>query len=271
MIHQQLIFLSVEGIHGNEELTHAAGHSIERGYDGIEFEIEADSATKTPFGPEKFACIAAVNCPSIILEDATRVVSDLIHRAGEYCASFLTLRLPPLREFRRETKTREENAHANRLSKWSARTNGIVGTPTRMERGGLAEFEHYADALNFADGLLSGVRFEAEQVGIPVAIMAGAGGCLFSPVEVRELLDRTHTWAVGVCLDQDLLTGMGRVDDWLDALGHRVLCVRLSGGKALEEATALNVKGYRGPIVVDGEVDAKRLRSALQETGSGIY
>ena len=86
----------------------------------------------------------------------------------------------------------------------------------------------YTDALN---GLLETMRplsLVAERSGMTLAVRAPHQGCLLSPVETRELLDAVHSPWVGVCIDTKELVPVGRVDDWIATLAHRVAAVRFT-------------------------------------------
>ena len=133
-------------------------------------------------------------------------------------------------------------------------------------------FSGYQDALNFAYHLLRETRYEAESTGVPVALEAATGGCLLSPVELRETIDAANSWALGVCLDCDRVASVGSPADWLATLNRRVRCIRVHGSASLapshavsavssgqrsnrgltELFAAMEETSYDGPIIVVG-------------------
>jgi sugar phosphate isomerase/epimerase len=93
----------------------------------------------------------------------------------------------------------------------------------------IAPIASYQAAINFAYNLLHRVRFEAERSGVAVALEAGAGGFLLSPVELREIIDAANSWAVGVCVDTRRIAVFSSPIDWITTLKHRVHSVRVPG------------------------------------------
>lgn len=125
-------------------------------------------------------------------------------------------------------------------------------TPAKGEPG----FPSYQDALNYAYQVLRGLRFEAESAGVRIAIEAARGGCLLSPVEVRDLIDAVNSSAIGACLDVDLVSRVGDPLDWLATLGARVGAVRVGYSTLPVEplAAALDDLRFDGPVVVRQDV-----------------
>lgn len=113
-------------------------------------------------------------------------------------------------------------------------------------------FAGYQDALNFAWQMGRTLRFAAERSGTDLALEAAAGGCLLSPVELRELLDACGSHALGVCLDVERLHGIGLVADWLTTLGSRVRCIRLDAENTAQ-VESLNESRSRGVIALRGD------------------
>ena len=91
-------------------------------------------------------------------------------------------------------------------------------------------FNRYRNALNFAYNLLHHGRHDAEVTGVALALEAGAGRSLLSPVELREIIDAANSWAVGVCIDVDRIAQIGCPVDWIKTLRQRVHAVRISEG-----------------------------------------
>ncbi len=84
----------------------------------------------------------------------------------------------------------------------------------------------YSDAINATYQLLTTLAEPAAAAGVTVAIRAPSGGCLLSPIEVRELVDSVYSPNVGVCIDVAALQQIGRLDDWTRILQHRIVCLR---------------------------------------------
>ena len=124
-----------------------------------------------------------------------------------------------------------------------------VTIPPLRSRCSQTGFERYQDALNFAYGLLHAIRFAAEEAGAAVALEAGIGGCLLSPVELREIIDNANSWAVGSVIDADRIAAGGCVEDWLRTLTHRVHAVRLPGDYSRESTGAApRSGGFESPL-----------------------
>lgn len=101
----------------------------------------------------------------------------------------------------------------------------VITIPPVGGRASIASFARYQDALNFAYLLLDELRFAAESSSARLALKAPSCGCFFSPVELRDLIDRVSSSAVGVCVDAQALTRFGSVQDWLSTLGYRVFAI----------------------------------------------
>ena len=110
----------------------------------------------------------------------------------------------------------------------------------------------YRNALNGMLAVLKSMCPAAEEAGITVALRAPWGGCLLSPVEVCELIDLANCPCVGACVDVEGVRSIGRLDDWLRTLGHRVVGVWVAADVAEVLAEELaGVGGERCIAVVD--------------------
>ncbi len=130
-------------------------------------------------------------------------------------------------------KTEDElNAALRHLGNGNLRHLNLVMPPLghsdSVESGCI---NRYQDLLNFAQGILRGVRFEAEASGIAIGLVAGAHGCFLSPMEVRELIDAIGSWSVGACLDEMHLQRGPSFEDWIATLGPRTKTLRLKSEK----------------------------------------
>jgi sugar phosphate isomerase/epimerase len=156
-------------------------------------------------------CVVAARCTTTDVSAALDEVTSLIARAVPWRARCLNLAIPPL-----------------------AVTPGDEG------------FSSYRDALNFAYKLLEGVRFEAEAAGVAVALEAGAGHTLLSPVELCEIIDAANSWAVGVCIDVATVARFGSPAEWIRTLARRIHAVRLQDVSARMVACPTCVVGPPG-------------------------
>ena len=125
--------------------------------------------------------------------------------------------------------------------RWAANT-GPVGT--------------YAEALHATLESLRTLARPVECAGVAVAVEAAADGFLLSPMELRELLDLVNRPEICACLDVPRTARIGRVEDWIGTLCHRIGCVRWSADDAGDIdglAAALVGVRYAGPIVCHGD------------------
>ena len=187
------------------------------GADGIEWVLPspiACSGANERFQPMDTSCLddpsaavrilaVAVRCETPIVEEGVESLAALLPWAAKLGARCVNVTIPPL-----------------------------------QSRCGQAGFARYQDALNFAYGLLHSIRFEAEETGVAVALEPVIGGCLLSPVELREIIDNANSWAVGLVVDADRIAAVGSVEDWLKTLTHRIHAVRLPRDGTVESTGA---------------------------------
>lgn len=133
-------------------------------------------------------------------------------------------------------------------------------------------FPSYQSAINFLHRLFDATRFEAERSGVALAIEVANGGCFLSPVEMRELIDASSSWALGVCLDTARLAAIGNPADWIQTLTHRVHAVRItdlsSDDRLLRQtASALIQTSFDRTICVAGETEPALALRNLKELG----
>jgi len=150
----------------------------------------------------------------------------------------------------------------------------LAGQPATSEGAST----RYRDAINFVYQLLSRCRLDAEAAGVAIGLEAAAGGCLVSPVELRELLNAVNSWSVGACVDTHRIGGRASPADWALTLTHRVHTVRVhdaappvSGDTEANDAQpewrrfgdALDQMGYDRLLVIAGDRTPKELRESL--------
>ena len=128
--------------------------------------------------------------------------------------------------------------------------DGVVPGGSSNRMGGLE--------LSYA--IWKGLRFEAEEQGIRLGIVAGKGGSLVSATEAREVIDACASHAVGVCLDSTMASSVEELLEWITTLRFRVTCLRWSNGMPAsrfdELCAALREAAYDGPMVVGAEMTA---------------
>jgi hexulose-6-phosphate isomerase len=155
----------------------------------------------------------------------------------------------------------------------------IIPAVTGKQESG--EFISYDAALQRCfEGLLN-IVVEAEQRGVKLAIRPADERFLLSPVEMRELLDRLNSHAVGVALDIDDISRLGRPAEWIRILRYRVLSVstQRTGGELIggstgadenrgcslgETLAALREVNYAGPVIYQGAGDFSRTSDQLR-------
>ena len=89
-------------------------------------------------------------------------------------------------------------------------------------------FSRYQDGWNHTLSLLHEIRFDVESSGVRLGIEAASGGFLLSPLDARNLADEVNSPCIGFSLSEERIGSVGRMDDWLETLQHRVHVIRLS-------------------------------------------
>ncbi len=227
--------LRVEQTHGATFSSDRYNQAAANGFDGVEWALGGwGPATANASGlgakteTSRVHAVAA-RCSTTKIDAALEEVMQLLGGTAKVGASCLNLTIPP------------------------------VGA----ERAAVA-FKRYQQALDFAGGLFVGLRYEAERTGVALALEAATGGVLCSPVELRELIDDAHSWAVGACVDVACVSSIGPPADWITTLGRRIHSVRtesrtsdiLSDGTDRapaclnQVASALEAAAYDGPVIV---------------------
>jgi hypothetical protein len=111
---------------------------------------------------------------------------------------------------------------------------------------------NYADALHASSVILELFRGAAECAGAMLAIEAPTEHLLHSPVETRDLIDRTYAGHIGCALNAHRLSkptepnATARLSDWIDVLNRRLTVVRYDEDSLLD---AVFAKGARPPFV----------------------
>lgn len=195
------------------------------GFDGVELALDVGESGRSFLGggrePPAFnglvehdVTISAVaaRCIATDIDGAAAEVASLLNRAASLGAQCLNLTIPPIA----------------RLEHGGAPAEGDISlghaTQSVPQREGFAS---YQEAINLAYQLLHRVRMDAEGSGVVVALEAGRGGCLLSPVELREIIDAANSWAVGACVDAAHVARFSSPADWIRTLAGRLYAVRL--------------------------------------------
>ena len=246
------ILLGIGGVSSVQELLDWLKRVAEAGFDGVEVALPTRAGNRvtgaTQGLQDVFTAWARANPPVIAVagrglpanvDAAIDAVKSLLEQATVMGARCLNLTIPPLL--------------------------GFAPAGSGFDDSG---FERYQEALNFAYSLLYSLRFESEAAGVALAVEAGAGGILLSPVELRELIDEANSWSVGACVDVGLMARFASPNDWLLTLNHRVHSVRIpqevptdpskraSAVRTVDFSAigdTLDEIGFTGPIIVDSQ------------------
>ncbi len=191
------------GVNGPSTLIALREHSTRAasdGFDGIEWMhptgplLLQPGSSPIPHDETLHVRALAIRCEIVDIPSVVETVSSQLRAAASLGAKVLNVGIPPVQQ-------------------------GCQGR----------SFARYQEGLNFAYELLHRARHEAEATGVAVALEAADGGCLLSPVELREIIDAANSWAVGACIDAERIALFGSPADWVRTLQHRVQAVRLSG------------------------------------------
>jgi len=195
---QRPLLLSVDRPSTLIALREHAARASSDGFDGVEWMhptgplLLQPGSSPVPHDETLRVGAVAIRCESIDVPTAMEGVLSQLHAAAALGARVLNLRIPP------------------------------VGPSDGGE-----SFGRYQDGLNFAYEVLHRARHEAEATGVALALETADGGCLLSPVELREIIDAANSWAVGACVDAARIALVGSPADWVGTLRHRVQAVRL--------------------------------------------
>jgi sugar phosphate isomerase/epimerase len=195
---QRPLLLGVDGPSMLIALREHSARASSDGFDGIEWMhrtgplLLQPGSSPVPHDETLRVRALAIRCETTDIPSVVETVSSQLHAATSLGEKVLNVRIPPVQQ-------------------------------GREGRG----FARYQEGLNFAYELLHRARHEAEATGVAVALEAADGGCLLSPVEVREIIDAANSWAVGACVDAARIALFGSPADWVGTLQHRVQAVRL--------------------------------------------
>ncbi len=162
----------------------------------------------------KISALAA-RCVATDVEGAAAEVAALLNRAASLGAQCLNLTIPPIAKLEHGGPPAEGDISLGHAAQ---------SVPQREE------FASYQEAINFVHHLLHRVRMDAEGCGVVVALEGGSGGCLLSPVELREIIDAANSWAVGACVDAARVARFSSPTDWIGTLAGRLHAVRVGHG-----------------------------------------
>lgn len=198
-----------------ESLTESLAKARQAGLDGVDWPVSIASMEKYSLEhaceltenvePIKVGSISTT-CTTTDIEAATQQITGALRAASYLGASCLNLTLPSLTP----SASREDSDEPG--------------------------FDRVLEASNFAYALLRSVRFEAEAAGVTIALETAQGRCFHSPVELREMMDALHSWAMGVCVDVTRVSAIGGYADWLETLLYRVHSVRVD----LDQSSVVN-------------------------------
>ena len=126
----------------------------------------------------------------------------------------------------------ERRSHAvDRITDWLNRTDRIGGTTLLVRVAALDGPDasaRYQDTLNATAWSINALRRPLECSDASLAIVVASDGFLLSPPEARELVDRTDSPHVGVCLWMGSGMHLSTAEDWIETMGRRLLAVYVS-------------------------------------------
>lgn len=239
--------LRVRPTEGTSGVDRLAADAVEAGFDGVELALHSPTvlaaenqvaccpapSEPTPGRMLPIGALAAV-CGATDIEAAVREVFVLLQQAAAMGARCLNLSIPS------------------------------VGQEACAD-----SFPSYQHGLNFAYGLLRNIRLDAENAGVVVALEGACGGCLLSPVELREIIDCANSWAVGACIDVQRIASFSSPADWIRTLRSRVHAVRASGPEAEGGKRAHGAGTAFDPAVIAGALDSIGYAGVLIASPSG--
>ena len=218
---------------------------VSAGFDGVELAISAAA----PDSPELLRQIA---CTGRVLALAARVVSRHPETALKELSGLMRL-------------AREIGAEWLNLSVPGGEGRLSAGSPAPCEAG-----------LHLCHELLHQGRFEAEREGVAIGVEPGAGSPLTSPMELRELIDDSPSWAIGACVDLHRVASFSAAKDWLETLGRRVFVIRVDvenyqSSGAVWLPAALRAIGFEGLLICRVSPDAAIIEPALLHQVAGKW
>lgn len=102
----------------------------------------------------------------------------------------------------------------------------------------------YCEAMQVVHAALRELGREAERSGVAIGVVPATGGFLLSPFETRQFIDEVNSPHVGAVLEVEAVRRVGFIEQWVKALGRRVLAMR--GGAR----NPLGAVAFDGPHIV---------------------
>lgn len=232
------LLYSIGAVTEADSVAERAKAALAAGFSGIECTVRGDRLEREPRAALSACKAVATCCRETDADRALEEIAAQVSAASSAGAICLNLTIPPL---------------------------------------GGDGFDRYQEALNFAHHMMHHIRHEAEPAGVSVALEAVSGGCLLSPVELREIIDAANSWVVGVCIDVNRIAKVGSPVDWIETLRHRVHAVRINlplpearcahgsrdeGGTIDPTAIVRAMECVPGdrPLIIGGGTDARSAR-----------
>ena len=142
----------------------------------------------------------------------------------------------------------------------------LAGAPNLLVVPGVVTFGiDYRDAYARLEEALGILKEEAERRSIGLGLENVWGKFLYSPLEMRDLIDRVHSPLVGVHFDVGNIVQHGHPDQWIRILGDRIRNVHLKD----YQASIDNIRGFTH--LFQGDVPWDRVMQALREVGYDGY
>jgi hexulose-6-phosphate isomerase len=92
----------------------------------------------------------------------------------------------------------------------------------------------YCEAMQVVHAALRELGREAERAGVAIGVVPASGGFLLSPFETRQFIDEVNSPHVGVVLEVEAVRRVGFIEQWVKALGRRIIAVRTQSREQLE-------------------------------------
>ncbi len=123
----------------------------------------------------------------------------------------------------------------------------------------------YADAYQRLEGALAELKPIAEERGVGLGLENVWGRFLYSPLEMRDLVDKIGSPYVGVHFDVGNVMQYGYPDQWIRLLGRRLLSIHLKD--FIDEIG--NIRGFTH--LFQGNVPWESVMRALRDVGYHGY
>jgi L-ribulose-5-phosphate 3-epimerase len=148
------------------------------------------------------------------------------------------------------------------LTRRLVRMAALLGAPSVLVIPGLVSSRvSYDSAFGRLKDALAALLPDAEAAGVTLALENVWGKILYSPLEMRDLVDSYGSPRVGVHFDVGNVMQFGYPDQWIRILGKRIAAVHLKDYRTDID----NIRGFTHLFL--GDVPWARVMEALGDTG----